>query len=87
MMTITIRNVTDVETYNHFQELQRLVWGSPPIDIMPTHVTVAVVKSGGGLVCAFADDGPEELGGMVGGAFWWLGVGAHPDDAPGSPLR
>ena len=83
-MTITIRNVTDLDNYNFFQELQQRVWGSPPMDIMPTHVTVAVIRSGGGLVCAFADDGPEEMGGMVGGAFWWLGVGIDPDDAPGS---
>ena len=86
-MAITIRSVTDLENYDHLQELQRRVWGSPPIDIMPTHVTVAAIESGGGLVCAFADDGPAEMNGMVGAAFWWLGVGNHPDDPPGSALQ
>lgn len=86
-MTITIRSVTDLDNYRHFQELQARVWGSPAIDIMPIHVTVAAIKSGGGLVCAFADDGPEDMGKMVGGAFWWLGTGVDPADAPGSPPK
>jgi predicted GNAT superfamily acetyltransferase len=86
-MTITIRSVTELENYHHFQELQRRVWGSPPIDIMPIHVTVAAIESGGGLICAFSDDGPAEMNGMVGGTFWWLGAGEHPDDPRGSAPR
>lgn len=86
-MTVTIRNVTDRQSSVHFQELQRRVWGSPEIDIVPIHVTVSVIKSGGGLLCAYADDGPADLDGMIGIAFWWLGVGQDPDDPPGSPSK
>ena len=86
-MTITIRSITDLENILRFQEIQRPVWGSPPIDIMPIHISITVVKNGGSLMCAFSDEGPEDLGGMIGGTFWWLGVSHDPADAPGSPLK
>ncbi|MBV7336824.1 hypothetical protein KFU94_53055 [Chloroflexi bacterium TSY] len=38
------------------------------------HVEVTVIKNGGGLLAAYADDGPIETGGMVGAVFWWMGV-------------
>lgn len=86
-MSITVRQICDLENIIHIQEVQRRVWGSEPDDIIPTHVPVAVIMSGGGLACAFADDGPPELNGMIGYAFWWLGAGIDPDDSPGSPQK
>ncbi len=86
-MSITVRQITDLENIIHIQEVQRRVWRSEPDDIIPTHVPVAVTMSGGGLVCAFADDGPPALNGMIGFAFWWLGAGYDPEDPPGSPLK
>lgn len=72
--TVALRLVKSIEGVEHFVELQRLVWGSDPLDIVPNHVTVTVFKNGGALLGAYADDGPPTTGGMVGAAFWWLGV-------------
>jgi predicted GNAT superfamily acetyltransferase len=83
-MTFTIRKITDLTSALHFQELQRRVWGSPPIDIMPIHISITVIKNGGMLLGAYAEDGPEEMAGMIGGVFWWLGVSPDPEDPPGS---
>ena len=57
----------------HFQELERRVWFSPEDDLMPIHALVTIGKNGGGLLGAFSDDGPPEMGGLVGAALWWLG--------------
>lgn len=82
---IHIHRITDLEGCRHFQMLDRLVWGSEPLDLVPNHITVTVVKNGGLLLGAFAADGPTETGGMVGAAFGWLGTGvdpARPDQGP-----
>lgn len=75
---ITVRPLASVEECRHFQELERRVWIAPELDVMPTHVLVTVAHNGGGVLAAYADDGPPELDGMVGVALWWLGVGRHP---------
>jgi predicted GNAT superfamily acetyltransferase len=75
MSNIRLVLVKSVEGAEHFVALQQLVWGSDPLDVVPNHVTVTVLKNGGALLGAYADDGPAETGGMVGAAFWWLGVG------------
>jgi predicted GNAT superfamily acetyltransferase len=75
---ITVKRITDLEGCRNFQVLDALVWGSDPVDLVPNHVTVTAVKNGGLLVGAYAPDGPEATGGMVGGAFGWLGVGIDP---------
>ncbi|MFO7631950.1 MAG: hypothetical protein R6W76_05375 [Caldilinea sp.] len=72
---IALRTVTAVEGVEHFQELERLIWQSPPEDVVPVHVAITVIRNGGGLIAAFADDGPPETGGMIGLTFWFPGLG------------
>jgi predicted GNAT superfamily acetyltransferase len=74
-MAIRIEPVTSVAGAEHFQILERMIWGSPPEDAVPVHVTITAVHNGGGLLGAFADDGPPETGSMIGLAFWWPGIG------------
>ncbi len=74
-MDIAIRPIHDVEGCLHFQELERRIWSSPPEEVPPVHMLVTVIKNGGGLLGAYAPDGPAETGGMVGAALWWLGAG------------
>lgn len=71
---ITIKQIKDVDGCTHFQELQRRVWVGPELDVVPNHVAVTVIKNGGGLLGAYSEDGPSEMGGMVGATFWWPGV-------------
>lgn len=74
IMTIELKQIHDVTGCLHFQELQRHVWGGPDLEVVPMHVEVTVIKNGGGLLAAYADDGPIETDGMVGAVFWWLGI-------------
>lgn len=73
-MTITIRKITSVEECEYFQELERRVWDAPEIDIMPIHTLITCIKNGGLILGAFADDGPPEIGGLIGATFGWVGV-------------
>ena len=82
-MTITIRPIITIEQCQHFQELERRVWSSEDMDIMPIHVLVTVAKSGGIVLGAYTDDGPPELDGMVGTTLGWHGVGI--DKTSGDP--
>ena len=66
------RHSADVE---HFQRLEQLIWASPAEDVVPTHIAITAIHNGGGLLGAFADDGPAETGGMVGLTFWFPGLG------------
>jgi predicted GNAT superfamily acetyltransferase len=85
-MTITLKLVKTVEGCDHFIALQQIVWGSDPLDVVPNHVTVTLLKNGGALLGAYAEDGPVETGGMVGAALWWIGIddrypsATRPDD-------
>jgi predicted GNAT superfamily acetyltransferase len=74
MTSLHLTEIKTIEGVEHFAELQRLVWGSDPLDVVPNHVTVTVLKNGGALLGAYSDDGPAATGGMVGAAFWWLGA-------------
>jgi predicted GNAT superfamily acetyltransferase len=82
--TITIRVLKEAEECDYFQEIERAVWGSEDADVVPTHVLVTVSKNGGLVLGAFAEDGPEFSGGMVGIALGFLGLGTDPatPDAP-----
>lgn len=72
---LTIRTVTSIEEVEQFQQLERLIWQSPAEDVVPVHVAITVIRNGGGLIAAFADDGPAATGGMVGLTFWFPGLG------------
>lgn len=85
MELITIRRITELEGCRHFQALDRLVWGSEPVDLVPNHIAITVAKNGGLLLGAYDPNGPAESGGMVGGAFGWLGVGVDPAQPEAGP--
>jgi predicted GNAT superfamily acetyltransferase len=74
MADIIIRAISDIEGCNHFQELERIIWASPDEDVVPGHILITVLKNGGALLGAYAEDGPAATGGMVGAAFWFLGA-------------
>lgn len=65
------------EACYHFQELTNRIWGGGSDDAIPIHVLVTIGKNGGGLLAAYADDGPADLDGMVGMALWWIGTDSH----------
>ncbi len=72
---IAIRQLDTVLDVEHFQRLEQLIWASPAEDVVPTHIAITAIHNGGGLLGAFADDGPAETGGMVGLTFWFPGLG------------
>lgn len=80
---ITLRTVTAIEEVEHFQQLERLIWQSPPEDVVPVHVAITVIRNGGGLIAAFDEAGPGETGGMVGLTFWFPGLGIPTTDERG----
>jgi len=75
--SITIRLLTTLDDFYHFQELQRRIWAAAGDDVVPTHVLVTQAKNGGLLLGAFAAEGAETTGGMVGMAFGWPGFDTH----------
>ncbi|CAN5648336.1 GNAT family N-acetyltransferase [soil metagenome] len=76
-MTITIRPINTVEHCQYFQEIERRVWASEDLDIMPMHVLITVAKNGGVFLGAYASDGPAELEGLVGMTIGWYGIGTN----------
>ncbi len=74
-MGVIIRTIKDIEGCHHIQIVEKLIWADDDEILIPTHVLITVAKNGGGLLGAYADDGPAESGGMVGFALWWLGAG------------
>ena len=73
-MTTSIRPVTKVEECLYFQELERRVWDTPEIDVMPIHTLITCIKNGGLILGAFDEAGPPEMGSMVGATYGWPGV-------------
>lgn len=84
-MQIEVKPVRNAEGCEHFQNLERLVWGTDDLDVVPVHVLITALKNGGGLLGAYAEDGPGETGRMVGAAFWWLGAGIDAHSPPTDP--
>jgi predicted GNAT superfamily acetyltransferase len=84
--TITIRPLTTAEECDYFQAVEHIVWGSEDSDVVPTHVLVTVAKNGGLVLGAFAPDGPQQSGGLVGIALGWLGTGVDPA-TPNTPPK
>ena len=83
--SITIRPLQDVAAYEHFQQLERMVWGSDAVDIMPVHVLATLAKNGGLVLGAYDADGPESTGGLVGATLGWLGTGIDPATPDAEP--
>ena len=52
MNPITIRPIKNVEGCNQFTELQRRIWGSPELDLVPNHVLITCLKNGGAILGA-----------------------------------
>ncbi len=73
-MSIRFELLKRYEDCAHFNELTGRIWGSGNDDHIPLHVLVTIAKNGGGVLAAYADDGPADLQGMVGMALWWLGT-------------
>jgi len=70
---ITVRVLKSLDDFYNFQKLQQLIWSSGEDDVIPIHVLVTQAKNGGLLQGAFAEEGAESTGGMVGMAFGWPG--------------
>ena len=73
-MSLRFELLKTYEECYHFQELTNRIWGGGADDNIPIHVLVTIGKNGGGVLAVYADDGPADLNGMVGMAFWWLGT-------------
>lgn len=77
-----IRTVTSVEDCRRVQTVQARIWRNAADDIVPIHVLITQAKNGGLIQGAFAADGPEETGRLVGFAFGWPGFGQDADSQP-----
>jgi predicted GNAT superfamily acetyltransferase len=73
-MSIRIRPVESLQELEHFRVLEHLIWGEPLEATIPIHVLVTTIHNGGGILGAYAENGPPETGGMVGLAYWWPGL-------------
>jgi predicted GNAT superfamily acetyltransferase len=85
-VTILIHLVDSLEAVEHFRVLEHLIWGEPLVATIPTHVIVTAIHNGGGLLAAYAEDGPSETGGMIGLTYWWPGL-AVPTTTPDAQVK
>ena len=67
--------------------LEDLIWGEPLAATIPAHVVVTVIHNGGGLLAAYAHDGPAETGGMVGLTYWWPGLSVPTTTSDGKIVK
>lgn len=86
-MPVSIRLVDSLEAVEHFRVLEHLIWGEPLAATIPAHVIVTVIHNGGGLLAAYADDGPAETGGMVGLTYWWPGLAVPTTTSEGRAVK
>ena len=75
-MSLRFELLKTYEACYDFQVLTNRIWGGGADDEIPIHILVTIGKNGGGVLAAYADDGPADLNGMVGMALWWLGTDA-----------
>jgi predicted GNAT superfamily acetyltransferase len=82
--SVTIRPLKGVEDCTNFQKVTQAIWGGDASDSVPLHVLITIAKNGGVVLGAFAEDGPRDMGWMIGIALGWIGVGTDPatPDAP-----
>ena len=73
-MSIHIRPVESLAELEHFRVLEHLIWGEPLEATIPIHVLVTTIHNGGGILGAFAENGPQATGGMIGLTYWWPGL-------------
>jgi predicted GNAT superfamily acetyltransferase len=73
-MAIRIKLVDSLQAIDHFRTLEHLVWGVSLESAIPAHMIVTTIHNGGGLLAAYAEDGPPQTGGMVGITYWWPGL-------------
>lgn len=57
-MPITIRPAKTIEDCHAIEELVMLCWGRDPLDAVPSHVTMALIKYGGNVLLALDGDLP-----------------------------
>ena len=86
-MPVSIRLVDSLEAVEHFRVLEHLIWGEPLAATIPAHVIVTTIHNGGGLLAAYAEDGPAETGGMVGLTYWWPGLAVPTTMAEGKVVK
>ncbi|MCG8347429.1 MAG: hypothetical protein MI924_06570 [Chloroflexales bacterium] len=84
--SITIKPIIDLDGCRHFQEVQRRIWSSSEIDLIPLHVLITMAKNGSVFLGAYSPDGPAETGEMVGFVLGWLGTTSG-DPATQTPPR
>jgi predicted GNAT superfamily acetyltransferase len=85
-VTISIHLVDSLEAVEHFRVLEHLIWGEPLAATIPAHVIVTAIHNGGGLLAAYAEDGPSQTGGMIGLTYWWPGL-AVPTTTPDAQVK
>ena len=73
-MSIRICLIESLQELEHFRVLEHLIWGEPLEATIPIHVLVTTIHNGGGILGAYAEDGPAETGGMIGLTYWWPGL-------------
>jgi len=76
-MSLRFELLKTYEACYDFQALTSRIWGGGADDEIPIHILVTIGKNGGGVLAAYAEDGPADLNGMVGIALWWLGTDAQ----------
>jgi predicted GNAT superfamily acetyltransferase len=84
--SITIKPITDLDGCRHFQEVQRRIWSSDDLDLIPLHVLITMAKNGSVFLGAYTPAGPAETGQMVGFVLGWLGA-VTGDPATQTPPR
>ncbi len=72
---LTIRQINGADEMRAAEELQKVVWGLPDLDVVPLTQLVAAVASGGFLLGAF--DGSELVGFVYGFAGFEHGEATH----------